>query len=80
MHFTDGGACTAAGRSRGGGAVKLVLGVCACALQRRKGGTGVCARANIGPEEGRRGEMGGPRAAAPAIDGRGLHGSLHMER
>jgi hypothetical protein len=43
MHFTDGGACTAAGRSRGGGAVKLVLGVCVCALQRRKGAQG-CVR------------------------------------
>jgi hypothetical protein len=75
MHFTDGGACTAAGRSRGG-AVKLVLGVCVCALQRRKGGTGVRARANIGPEEGRRWEAEGSRAAAPAIDGRGHHGSV----
>jgi hypothetical protein len=79
MHFTDDDVCTAAGRSRGGGAVKLVLGACVCALQRRKGGTGVRARAKIGPVEGRRGEMGGPRAAAPAIDGRGHHGSMLME-
>jgi hypothetical protein len=27
----------------------------------------------------KRGEAGGPRAAAPAIDGRGHHGSVLME-
>jgi hypothetical protein len=45
LAFTGGDGSTAAAGTRGGGAVKLVLGVCVSALQRQKGGTGVRARA-----------------------------------
>jgi hypothetical protein len=80
LSFTGGDKFTmeAAG-TRGGDAGELVLERVRWCAEKAKGGIGVRARAQIGPEGGRRGEASGLRAAALAIDGRGHHGSVLKE-
>jgi hypothetical protein len=79
LSFTGGDEDTAAAKNRGaamesGGARARVVVCCGCKEGRRISSTSL----NRSTERGR-GEAGGPRAAALAIDGRGHHGSVLKE-